>query len=716
MGGLCARGGLGRGRVLLGEHFRPAVLVVAAALTSACSSSELESIESVGCLRARGRQCWHEPQAELHLRVPVARFALVDAVRTPASAGGVLRLAPSDRAREVRFVDEGQQVRAQITLLPVAALPNGEDDLRACAASGDLEGWRAPRCASRLARRSLAAGDLQEAQRWVASAEPFYAQEGLDAPRLSDLLALAFHALWRHDELQLARALLDRARALVATYPAGRPRWAYYDGLWSRRVGDLVGASDKLAAAEAGFQAWGLDRLALGALELWAVNAQELGRGHLALERLERARGRLASIPACAQARFESNLGWIRYLERSTGVLSTPDPRPPLERSLRLYQERCSRPRRLDNAKLNLALAALQEGRPEAAAESHTSTRAVGRAQRIWQLELTARRALSRGEREEARRAFERMGDEAGPLGAASRWRSWLGLGDVAADVSDWEPAFAAYARAEEVLEETALWLPLNEDRSAYLADRRRSLSGLVSAALALGQTQRAFCAIRRAQRRARADLATQQRISSWGEEKRRRWTQALERYLRLRRRWTEDVRLDWGRSQRELETARQRRTSEWSEVEKGLRAAVALLEDETSRLDCGGPERGGDELVAVPESGGPGRYLLRSGGRRPQVVRSVEPGDASLTVYPGPLAQLRRTLTGSASTGRRQRWSLGLGVRKAPRPGGHVVVAADPSEDLQEASREGRAIAKIYRDLGFQVTLLVGAAVTWPA
>lgn len=682
-------------------------------------------LETVGCARIQPGRCWVEPEVTVHLRAADAQTAWVQGQALALGPAGVLHIPAPSEPREVRLTDADGRLLARVTLESLSELPAAEADLRACAQATSANRARAARCASRLGRERLARGDLAGAQRWFTEAETNYEGAPFVEPKMSNLLALAFHALWRHDELALARRLLDRARPLVLVHPSGGPRLAYYEGLWARRVGDLVGAARHLAQAEAGFRTWDLTALALGSLEMWAVNARDLGQGPQALKRLKAASIRTGDLPPCIRARLDANLGWIRFMEsRRPQRDSVADPRPPLKRALRVYEGACRSEIRGLNARLNLALAELAAGRThEARALAGplvvTATSALSQDDRAWKVELSGRLALADGRLAQARHAFEDMRTRLGASDAAILWRAWLGLGDVAKKTGRLEEALTAYEEAEQTLAQSALLLPLDGGRSAYLTDRRRSVAGVVSVALALGKKDRAFCAIRRAARRARADLARHQRISSWPSETRRAWTNALERYLRLRRELADDVSEDWGRSQAELDVARKGRASLRSRTQTALRSATRLLEDDPSLAskDCSSPGPGWG-IVAVPQAAAPTRFLIRSsvGDIRAtsEPMPDLGPGTI-LTVYPGPLSQLRGLLSASNYL---HRWSLDL-TPLAPGAGldrRRVVVVANPGGDLELAEDEGRFVAKEYRKLGFEVTLLTGADASWPA
>jgi len=344
------------------------------------------------------------------------------------------------------------------------------------------------------------------------------------------------------------------ARAALDALPPPEPADAYAAyatryaaAVIARAAGDLRAAARDLDAAAATAEQVGLTFEAHAARNEQAVALIDLGRLDDAIALLEAL---LAALPAddpCTRNMVTTNLGWA--------LLRAGRPaRARLTEALALV-ETCGREtnHRRAAARVNLAIAALEAGDPEAAAAELAAldpTADAGAEAAAWRLIAEGRLARHRADPAAARAAFEALLTRADAAGApALRWRAHLELGLTAESTCDWPIAIDHYRRAEALLFDESLHVAADAGRTRFLADRAESAALLVRALITLGDPAAAFDAARRARRRVLLGFSQQARLEGLAPDRRAAWEAAYTRYTAERAALDAEVAADWDQS-----------------------------------------------------------------------------------------------------------------------------------------------------------------------
>jgi tetratricopeptide (TPR) repeat protein len=634
-------------------------LLLLVACTPAPAAMELSGCAALAvgprCTLAAGEPVRVVVAAGPGARVEVAADGrLLPEAGTAVEGGWRVTVTPPETARllTVTVRDGGGRRRSTVALSPpvrddrldrAAALRLAGDDQGARQILVDLlaaaRGERATVTTSRLARVELSLGRPEQALALLARAAEEHHAAGRLSQAADDATVAAYVELDLLGRYPRARAALTRAAGWTGQYPDGRIRLAYYLSVLASRTGDVKGA---LAAALEGVEL--ATRFGNAALEGMvrpraAVVLEQLGRFAEARAHLvaTRGAGRERQNP-CGLADMLTAEAWVLLLAREAGAGGDGAPRPLLERAARELETRCRQPSRQANVLVNLALAAVQEGRlPDAEA-------ALARARAIqpsppaplgqWSIELAGRVAMARRQPAVALDLYRRMESLAAAAGLdEGRWRAHLGEARALAALGDEEEAATAYAGAERLLEGEALSVPLTGGLEGFLAEREATARERVAVLVRLGRPAEALAAVRQARARFVRALARQDQLRDLAPGDRARWDGALAAYQRERQSIESEAAQDWTLSQEALALVQRQRQRRLDQVVGLLEAAVSALPHAgAGRAPVGAAPRD-TTLAYFPRTGGWYGFAADDHQVMARALGPVAPGDSAARV-----------------------------------------------------------------------------------
>jgi hypothetical protein len=706
----------------------------------------------------RGVRIWVTPEdasvrvswgtTELPARVTAAEGGKLVAVEIPAGVGGTLHAVAEKggaratfqlpvRAAEVdprlaraRTLHRAGQLREALAVMPdPAALP--------AAQRGRALGQRA--------RLDLAAGHVDEAVAGLRASLAAHRQDGRVSDEVLDGMALTY-ALLTHGRRQAeARAALAALEAPLAAWDEGRAQIGYYRALADRDGGDVRAALRELDAAERGATRLGLPDMRRSVRQVRARLLHALGRADEARATL---RAEIAATPAadaCAHAELVGDLGWIGLLEREGAATASPDAELAglLDEARAGFEERCPRAARVQNAHVNLALLALQQGDVDAVERHLARARGAAPTAEIagWLLDVGGRVALLRGRGREALDRYDELTARARTAAAPEvLWRALLGRGRALALLDRDDEAVAAYREAERLLDRQVEAIPLAGGRAGFLGQHGQTAALLAEALVRKDRPGEAALAVRLARARGIASAARVERVAGLPAAARARWEDAVARYERERDLLDEDARDDWALSADKVDRARAARRAGEARAQAALDDAFAALGDRPlDAADLAPPREGELLLVYQALPGAPARgFAVDASGAvtrplilPPEGAPAAELARALLEPFASEIARARRVRV--LATGP----LLGVDVHALPfpaepllarvpveypldlpaappaaaRPGRPAaLVVADGRNNLGGARREAEVVAGRLAG-GFQVETLVGDA-----
>lgn len=375
-----------------------------------------------------------------------------------------------------------------------------------------------------LARREYRLGAREQGAEHLQQAASLAERRGLLSLARNSYCLLANHATTAH-EFATSRRALAAAEQLPA--PARGLTDAYGQALLGNARGVFAAELAALPAAAAAYaqaNVWVLR----GAAQMWQHVTSGLAAVSVMQGRLLRAHqlytGLLHSEQAAASRCFRaltlSNLGWLELeLLRAgagpadAGTMATAHLRAAVD-----CYERCSAAAgwRLAHARLSLAYDALRRG---ALAEARAGIERAGgfeaepRLAQYRQL-LIAELALAEGRPEAASQQYAQLESQLQrEPNAELQWRALEGHGRALVAQLRYNDAIASFEHAERVLTRAARDVPEAGALTSFLGTHDHSARGLRAAYLAIGRTDLAFRALRRAQRRQLLALAHNERM-----------------------------------------------------------------------------------------------------------------------------------------------------------------------------------------------------------
>lgn len=400
-------------------------------------------------------------------------------------------------------------------------------------------------------------GDTAGAERHLRTAITVARDAGCLLDEVESRTALAYWLI-ASDRLHEARALLDGLPTAAHQPAEALFHRDYYRGVLASRVGDHRAALYLLDEATRRATRLGLAKLVRNGRQMLAVAQRQAGEGPAAAALLERLWATApATLAPCERAQLANNIGWRRLLayESGDGVardLETSDPIPPLMEALALLQQAC--PRLHDepaNVHTNLALAYLQTDDLQRARSHLEAARLLAPEpelrQQLWQRDLAARIALAEDRPRQALAEYDAMAVLADvSLSPAAQWRAAVGRGRAHGDLGEVDGALDQLARAEALLDDASLAVPLATDRAAFVAQREQGTRLYLDLLLRAGHHRQAFAIARRARIRILNGLRRGERLSTLPPAARQRWDDAVARYHAERQALDEAARDAW--------------------------------------------------------------------------------------------------------------------------------------------------------------------------
>ncbi len=452
------------------------------------------------------------------------------------------------------------------------------------------------------ATKRAEAGDDTAAVDLLQKARRIHLQSGLIRNEALDVgnLVRSLIQLRRFEE---ARAVLQDFQP-GASAPAEASYLLHYSlGLLSENIGNARVALSELADAAQVAERMGLAQQWHAAEQVRARQLQALGRSREAASIFERLAGDPSpEVTSCDRALVRVNQGWVLFLAGEAGE-NVGDPVPVFEEAWRLNREGKCEPlaKKERNSLLNLAMAHLQAGRFGAARRHWQAYRSLaGQApplQQLWSLDLEARLAV--GE-QEYRRATERYAELARRAEEWSRpemrWRAAVGTATCFEAQNRPDEALAEYERAEALLDQESLRIPIQEGRDTFAAQRRAATDGQIELLLSRRRVEGAFEVVRRDRSRVLRELARVDRQAHLPQAEQDRWRTLLLEYQAQR------AAFDAG-TQADLELPEDQRRQNEERRRSQLEAAKQALDEMWSRLGRAGsglpPLRPGEVVLA---------------------------------------------------------------------------------------------------------------------
>jgi len=565
-------------------------------------------------------------------------------------------------------------------------------------------------------------------------------QESQEAParqeaRRDVLNEVAQKMLFVHnsiDNLQLAAA---RETLNALQIPAGAPAESYYlmifyRGLLAEKEGDYRSALADVQQAVEIAERVKLKTYQWLAEEQMALLLRGLGRSREAVQLFDRLRRTAHSASSCQEAQLLNNQAWATLLAREAGE-SFGDPTQLFERALEIY-ETCPdvKPEKKVNILINQALAHLQEGRLAQAKDLLAEARELEPhpllPHTLWWLDLEARVALQEARPAEALRLFERLEDLArGTTSPDGMLRAAFGQARSQKLLGDQIAALETLRKAEALLDEQSLQVPIHEGRETFMATRQAIVSLHVETLLDQERTAEALTVARHARSRMLRQLERSDRLASLPPDRRALWESLLQRYQEKRAALEERAKDDWKLPADQLRREQAARQAATQEVRELLDQAFLVLDDSSEAPGETLPPPGPGELILTwcPLSHGwvgfaadgetiathrfdlpPSALLLRGELSRRLLLPfrdAIEKAQRIRILPTGPLQRVdfhALPFDGDVLVARHPVvYGLDLPVPAAPaQPSGrHALLVADPRDDLPGALDEAGTVRK---------------------
>lgn len=365
--------------------------------------------------------------------------------------------------------------------------------------------------------------------------------------------ALPLYKLIEARQFTAARRVLDGLRPPPGAPAELRSVAAYDEGLLAEKEGDYRSAMDWTQRAVEIVERVNLHR----GRDQWLAEQKvalllcALGRFRESVALFERLQRTSKALGSCDESQFLNNQGWSELLAREAGE-SVGDPRSSLAKALAAYGTcKSANPEKRANMLVNLALADLQEQHPSEAKESLARARAIEPhppvQQRLWLHDLEARIALREGRPREALRSFDDLGELAFEMGSFDGGlRAYYGQARALAALGDAAGALERLRRAEHLLDEQSLQIPVHEGRETFVAAREAIVSLHIHLLLDQHLTAKALGVARLARSRVLRRLAHADRLADLSPDRRARWERLVMEYQALRKALEDRARDDW--------------------------------------------------------------------------------------------------------------------------------------------------------------------------
>ena len=561
------------------------------------------------------------------------RFAIdgrpLTAARTKALQGGtqvLLEVPPGARAisaadaagREVWSLALGEAAsHAEIDDLLVAgkAGKSAESAARLKQIAGEPGAARGPAEAA-YARIQLALGNVEEAE---AAFRRSIAAARADG-RLSDVVRDGTALVWGLTELRQrfsdARAVLASLTEPAGGFPEGKALLSYSRGMLASVSGDLRDALQSYRSAARDFERLGKQQTADAAAEDVARLFTSIGRADEAVPILDKLPAR---TDPCKRATTAINRAEALMEARNLDAGSAADRVRDAVQAADTAARACPDPhRRLVAGTYALAFAIETHDGATADRFAEQLEKAEPRSDALaasWRGGVLGRWALEGGRAAVALKLFEEQIAIARAAGLDEEaLRGHIGAGRALLALRRPQPAVTHFLAAEGLLVHALEGVPLMEGRGEFLRGHDQAVRYLVDALVDQGRVAEALRVARICRAAELASAARLQRLERLSPEQRRRWDEAVERYLHGRRALEQEAADDWKFPRSELADRRAGRE---------IRAKKAQARARRSVSTCSAP---------------------RTSRRRRRCGRSAPPR-SSCCCFPGPPERSRWTV-----------------------------------------------------------------------
>jgi hypothetical protein len=559
-----------------------------------------------------------------------------------------------------------------------------------------------------IARLDLASGKVEDAIARLRESIGLHTVRISD--RVDDSFALAFALNQRSRRYAEARAALANVEPF-ATYPEARANLPFYRAEVALETGDVRTALRDLRAARAATERLAMVRDGRNARALLATVLQDFGKIDEGIAELTSLDAEIAADPSahgCQRAEVLINLAFSidrrDAMRRDRGEpVPSDELTTPTDRALSLFPDAC--PDRHAQAVATALSAAAALGRRDferarvlldAARPPEPRTNDI-----LQLLDLEAR--LSRGEGDEKKAAakYSVAVDIAETAHQSDMmWRALVGR----AEVEDRKTAIDDCLRAESLLDDLTLSLPIGESRGLYLSRSEKSARLAIDLLLREHRDGDAFAVARRSRARLLSSAARGVAVDSLDAKTRRTWDEAVARFRTNRAELDRDAENDWKLDATALKDARTKRAAQFAALRSSLDDALAAL---------GALPRATDAL----ETPAPGELFL---GFHRTLTGSVTfaatkdgvnaaPGDDALVAHAAAIAKAERIVLFPYGATRAVDLHAAL-LDRAPvvyaldvSRGGAVAkngvgIVADPTNDLPAALAEANEVAALEK------------------
>ncbi len=669
-------------------------------------------------------------------------------VAIPTPAPSALRVS-ARRGREVRAATLSLTEAARPAWLrdAVKTVRRGELDtaeqlLQAHAGGASLA--LGSKIQSLLARIALRRGERAHSLHLLREAVAGHRAAGNLLQEFDDATVLAFLLVQERDFTAARSVLVPLELPLHA--PAEARFWtAYYQGYLAYSTSDLRAALADFAAAVAQAARVGLVRDHWMASQTLGLVLQKLGRSQEAAQVFAQLREQPHHGSPCEWAQLLDNQAWSLLLAQEAGQPGG-DPVPVLADAEEIYaSEACLNLAQLRvNLQINLALARLQHGEVKAARQALQRAHGEGAPpsllQRLWWLDLEARIALAEQQPRAALALYRREEELAHSASLAdSRWRATVGRAHAHLLLGEAAAALGALSRAEALLDEETLLVPIHEGIETFVAQREAGTRLLLELLLAAGRKRDALEVARHARSRVLRRLQRSDRLAQLEPAERQIWDLAVAAYAAERAQLDRDAAADWQLPSDQLRRVLEQRTLRYQALQQALDRAFAVLGAAKPALRLPALRPGEVLLTYHPLPTGWVGFAADDLGVNAQRLtlpgldhddwRSVRPEALTqhlLTPFAPQIASAQRIRVLPYGTLREVDfhalpwqgsvllaakpvvYGLDLDPSTAPEPRrGQALLVIDPQGDLPAARAEGQAVRALL--VGFDLEMLVG-------
>ncbi len=445
-----------------------------------------------------------------------------------------------------------------------------------------------------LGRIAQMTGDIDNAVTLHGHAVDLFRRRGLLRQEASCITELAYGLIYIADRFGEARALLDGLH-IGPDHPAeAKYNLAYLRGLLAINTGNLRGSLIHLRESAEIAQRVGLTTWHTTAEQLLGHQLQQVGLGVEAAAIYTR---QLRDIPedlsACDHGQLLNNLAWnVLLIGESSLTEAGVDATPWLEEAQLLFEgQPCSEIDERANIAINLALAAVQQGRTEAARD-HLSHAAVldprpALSTRFWRLDIAARIALADDQPAIALNHYQDLDELArAAMSPTALWQAAAGRAAAFEALGRLPEALATYAVAEARLEQASQQVPIDSDREGFVDRGAQVTQRHLDLLLRRGRIAEAYTLGRRARSRVLRALQWQSRLSHLSEDEQTQWDVAIAAYRLQRRAFDTATAEDWRLPADQLRRLRAARRREREQLQRALDSAFATLDALTPTIE----------------------------------------------------------------------------------------------------------------------------------